>query len=353
MVSTDWWPRAGGDQSALIKHPPLPRPPHQVRFPSHFSSDLKDLLRNLLQVDLTKRFGNLRNGVNDIKSHKWFATTDWIAIYQRKVGVPPTANMGNKPAPPPSGVSVQLHWVQVVCRSLFFFFLMLSILWPLFPFRFLTLSLRWKLPLFPSAKAPATRATLTNTTRRRSECPSRRSVQRSLQSSSFRAAVAARGREVLATETKAKGFGWTANLLLLFWQSNNVKKKKKAPPSLQSNCRQNDGRTNRTSSVAFFFWLFLNCYRLLCIDPPVFAGRPSPRLTSSSSISPTVSATCVWLWQVEAFSLQGTEICHISVFLRRTLAVSFSPPLLESVLCSISPPWICPSNTKSNRCAYH
>lgn len=61
----------------------------QVRFPSHFSSDLKDLLRNLLQVDLTKRFGNLKNGVNDIKNHKWFATTDWIAIYQRKVGTSP------------------------------------------------------------------------------------------------------------------------------------------------------------------------------------------------------------------------------------------------------------------------
>lgn len=59
----------------------------QVRFPSHFSSDLKDLLRNLLQVDLTKRYGNLKNGVNDIKNHKWFATTDWIAIYQKKVSV--------------------------------------------------------------------------------------------------------------------------------------------------------------------------------------------------------------------------------------------------------------------------
>uniref|UniRef100_A0ACB8EJU3 Uncharacterized protein n=1 Tax=Sphaerodactylus townsendi TaxID=933632 RepID=A0ACB8EJU3_9SAUR len=59
-----------------------------VRFPSHFSSDLKDLLRNLLQVDLTKRFGNLKNGVNDIKNHKWFSTTDWIAIYQRKVEAP-------------------------------------------------------------------------------------------------------------------------------------------------------------------------------------------------------------------------------------------------------------------------
>ena len=57
----------------------------QVRFPSHFSSDLKDLLKNLLQVDLTKRYGNLKNGVNDIKNHKWFSTTDWIAIYQRKV----------------------------------------------------------------------------------------------------------------------------------------------------------------------------------------------------------------------------------------------------------------------------
>ncbi|VDP92082.1 unnamed protein product [Echinostoma caproni] len=56
----------------------------KVRFPSHFSSDLKDLLRNLLQVDLTKRFGNLKNGVNDIKTHKWFSTTDWIATYKRE-----------------------------------------------------------------------------------------------------------------------------------------------------------------------------------------------------------------------------------------------------------------------------
>merc|ERR1719189_1906983 len=60
----------------------------RVRFPSHFSSDLKDLLRNLLQVDLTKRYGNLRNGVNDIKNHKWFAITEWIAVYQRKIEAP-------------------------------------------------------------------------------------------------------------------------------------------------------------------------------------------------------------------------------------------------------------------------
>ncbi|KAE9415761.1 hypothetical protein Angca_004473, partial [Angiostrongylus cantonensis] len=60
----------------------------KVKFPSHFSNELKDLLKNLLQVDLTKRFGNLKNGVADIKNHKWFGSTDWIAIYQRKVEAP-------------------------------------------------------------------------------------------------------------------------------------------------------------------------------------------------------------------------------------------------------------------------
>ena len=57
----------------------------KVRYPSNFSSELKELLRNLLQVDLTKRFGNLKNGVNDIKNNRWFNSTDWIAIYQKKV----------------------------------------------------------------------------------------------------------------------------------------------------------------------------------------------------------------------------------------------------------------------------
>ncbi|EMP26943.1 cAMP-dependent protein kinase catalytic subunit alpha [Chelonia mydas] len=60
----------------------------KFQLPSYFSFDLRDLLENLLQVDLTKRFGNLKNGVNDIKNHRWFATTDWIAIYQRKVEAP-------------------------------------------------------------------------------------------------------------------------------------------------------------------------------------------------------------------------------------------------------------------------
>ncbi len=60
----------------------------KVKFPSHFSSDLKDLLRNLLQVDLTKRYGNLKNGVEDIKYHKWFGSTDWTSTYGKKIEAP-------------------------------------------------------------------------------------------------------------------------------------------------------------------------------------------------------------------------------------------------------------------------
>ncbi len=50
-----------------------------------FSSEVKDLVRGLLQADLTKRLGNMKNGVADIKGHKWFQSTDWVAIHQKKV----------------------------------------------------------------------------------------------------------------------------------------------------------------------------------------------------------------------------------------------------------------------------
>uniref|UniRef100_A0A8B9HXN6 Protein kinase, cAMP-dependent, catalytic, alpha, genome duplicate b n=1 Tax=Astyanax mexicanus TaxID=7994 RepID=A0A8B9HXN6_ASTMX len=96
--AVDWWALGVLVYEMAAGYPPFfaDQPIHiyekivsgKVRFPSHFSSDLKELLRNLLQVDLTKRYGNLKNGVNDIKGHKWFSTTDWIAIYQRRVEAP-------------------------------------------------------------------------------------------------------------------------------------------------------------------------------------------------------------------------------------------------------------------------
>lgn len=42
----------------------------QYKTPSTVSPDLSDLIRNLLKFDSTKRFGNLKNGINDIKYHR-------------------------------------------------------------------------------------------------------------------------------------------------------------------------------------------------------------------------------------------------------------------------------------------
>ncbi len=60
----------------------------KYKIPSHLSEDIKDFMRCLIQPDLTKRYGNLKNGIDDIKTHKWFFNIDWMAIYQKKVVAP-------------------------------------------------------------------------------------------------------------------------------------------------------------------------------------------------------------------------------------------------------------------------
>jgi protein kinase A len=34
----------------------------------------------LLVADLTKRYGNLKGGANDVKTHRWFGEIDWDAL---------------------------------------------------------------------------------------------------------------------------------------------------------------------------------------------------------------------------------------------------------------------------------
>jgi protein kinase A len=52
--------------------------------PSFMSNDLQNLLTHILQVDVTKRYGTMKNGVDDIKNHKWFRPVHWKAIMCRK-----------------------------------------------------------------------------------------------------------------------------------------------------------------------------------------------------------------------------------------------------------------------------
>ena len=65
----------------------------KVRYPNHLKPSAKDLISNLLQTDITKRYGNLKNGIEDIKSHKWFAGIDWEALKQLKVDPPFVPNV--------------------------------------------------------------------------------------------------------------------------------------------------------------------------------------------------------------------------------------------------------------------
>ncbi|KAJ1558099.1 camp-dependent protein kinase catalytic subunit, partial [Nowakowskiella sp. JEL0078] len=60
----------------------------KLRFPSQFDPYAKDLVKRLLQPDLTKRYGNLRDGALDIKRHKWFAGVDWDKLSRCEVKVP-------------------------------------------------------------------------------------------------------------------------------------------------------------------------------------------------------------------------------------------------------------------------
>ncbi|KAK2177647.1 hypothetical protein NP493_587g01013 [Ridgeia piscesae] len=53
-----------------------------------FASTCRDLVKKLLVQDRTKRLGNMKNGAEDIKRHKWFKPLNWEAVYNKKLQPP-------------------------------------------------------------------------------------------------------------------------------------------------------------------------------------------------------------------------------------------------------------------------
>ncbi|NP_001398616.1 cAMP-dependent protein kinase catalytic subunit PRKX isoform 3 [Mus musculus] len=47
-----------------------------------------DLIKKLLVVDRTRRLGNMKNGAEDIKRHRWFRGVEWESVPQRKLKPP-------------------------------------------------------------------------------------------------------------------------------------------------------------------------------------------------------------------------------------------------------------------------
>jgi len=60
----------------------------KIKFPKDFDKNGKSLVKHLLVADLSKRFGNLKNGVNDIKNHRFFNELNWDHVLQKKINAP-------------------------------------------------------------------------------------------------------------------------------------------------------------------------------------------------------------------------------------------------------------------------
>lgn len=96
--SVDWWSYGVLLFEMCAGYPPFYAKDHlklyekivhgKFKVASHFSSDLVDILNNILQVDLSKRYGNLKNGVNDIKDHRWFKLVEWLDLLNYRITPP-------------------------------------------------------------------------------------------------------------------------------------------------------------------------------------------------------------------------------------------------------------------------
>uniref|UniRef100_T1H3F0 Protein kinase domain-containing protein n=1 Tax=Megaselia scalaris TaxID=36166 RepID=T1H3F0_MEGSC len=65
----------------------------EFKMPNEFSGHLQDLIRGLLQVDVTKRLGHMKNGSRAIKEHIWFQDIDWHCMLNQTIDPPMIPNL--------------------------------------------------------------------------------------------------------------------------------------------------------------------------------------------------------------------------------------------------------------------
>lgn len=94
----DWWTLGILIYEMVVGQPPFcdedPMGIYQrilagkIFFTKYFDKNCRVLVKKLLTADLSKRYGNLKNGADDIVKHKWFATCNWEAMLKYETPAP-------------------------------------------------------------------------------------------------------------------------------------------------------------------------------------------------------------------------------------------------------------------------
>jgi len=94
----DWWTLGILIYEMIVGQPPFcdedPMGIYQkilagkIYFPKYFDKNAKALVKKLLTADLSKRYGNLKDGSDDILKHKWFSSLDWAKLEKLELPAP-------------------------------------------------------------------------------------------------------------------------------------------------------------------------------------------------------------------------------------------------------------------------
>jgi len=94
----DWWTLGILIYEMIVGQPPFcdeePMGIYQkilagnIYFPKYFDKNAKSLVKKLLTADLSKRFGNLKAGPDDVLKGKWFASLDFNALKSKTIPAP-------------------------------------------------------------------------------------------------------------------------------------------------------------------------------------------------------------------------------------------------------------------------